>query len=271
MLLWVANLAEDALNILSMARRQRTPRESVKRNIRHIMKQKLIRLSRRYVWALRTYLTQGKRATLMPARGLGVQAVKLGLEALDVAKIHMEAFVAVEGCSGSAGVIQRADDFFSEVVTPIKKTHHAALKAGAHLNELKETLDRRTADLAAANRSLKQKIAQRKTAEKVLKTSHEQSKKLLDESHRLQKHLRDLAHQVMATQENKRNEISHELQDEIAQTLLGINVRLLTLKNAAAVSTEGFKKEIATTQRLVEESIKSINRFARELNLRQQP
>jgi signal transduction histidine kinase len=237
----------------------------------HSMKQNLIRLSRRYVWALRKYLTLGRGATLQPARGLGIQAVKLGLETLDMARIHVEALAAVEASSGRDGFLRKADIFFAEAIVPIEKMHRAALKTNAHLAEANETLDRQTMDLAAANRSLKQGIARRKTAEKALRASGGQSKKLLEKSHSLQNHLRDLAHQIMATQEIKRKEISHELQDEIAQTLLGINVRLLTLKNDATIDATGFKKEIASTQRLVEESIKSINRFARELNLPQQP
>ena len=46
-------------------------------------------------------------------------------------------------------------------------------------------------------------------------------------------HLRRLTHQILSAQEAERKKISHELRDEIAQTLLGINVRLLTLKRAA--------------------------------------
>ena len=46
--------------------------------------------------------------------------------------------------------------------------------------------------------------------------------------------------------------------------MLGINVRLLTLKKEATVNTKGLKKEIASTQRLVEKSVKTMSRFARE-------
>ena len=55
------------------------------------------------------------------------------------------------------------------------------------------------------------------------------------------------------------------LNDEIAQTLLGINVRLLTLKRAAKGSPETLAQEIARTERLVEESMQSIDRFAQGL------
>ena len=91
--------------------------------------------------------------------------------------------------------------------------------------------------LAASNRSLKQGIAQRKTVEAALKKSGEHYKALLEESLALQEHLRHLTHQILSAQEEERKKISHDLQDEIAQTLLGINVRLLTLKKAAKGNT----------------------------------
>jgi signal transduction histidine kinase len=125
-------------------------------------------------------------------------------------------------------------------------------------------LGQRTVDLAASNRSLKQGIARRKTVELAFEMSRGHHKTLLKESLALQEHLQRLTRRILSAQEDKRREIGHELQDEIAQTLLGINVRLLALKKAAAANAKGFKKEIARTQRLVYMSAKTIERFARE-------
>ena len=201
---------------------------------------------------------------MLPARGLGLQAVNLGLETLDVAQIHETTLASLEASSSRDGIIKRAEMFFTEAVSPIEKTHHAALKANADLSQVNKALDRRALDLEACNRSLKQSVVRRKTAEEALKKREGRSKKLLEESRRLHKHLQHLTHQILAAQENKRRQISHELQDEIAQTLLGINARLLALKREATVSTESFKKDIASTQRLVDKSVRSIKRFARE-------
>lgn len=232
------------------------------------MKRKLIRLSRRYASALRKHLKQGQEASVRPARELGRQAVALGLETLDVASIHETALAGVEASSSGDGHIGRAEIFFTEAITPIEKTHHAALKANAHLNRVNKALDRRTMDLAASNRSLTQSIARRKTVEEALKKSGGQSTKLLEESRCLQAHLRRLTHQILSAQEDKRKKISHDLQDEIAQTLLGINVRMLTLQKEAAANAKGFKKEIASTQRLVDKAGKTIRRYAREIGKR---
>jgi signal transduction histidine kinase len=228
------------------------------------MKRKLTRLSQGYATALRKHLKQGLRASLLPARELGRQAETIGLETLDVARIHEAALAALEASSSKDGIIKRAELFFAEAVTPIEKTHRAALKANVHLNQLTKALSRRTVELAASNRFLKQGIAQRKAVEKALKKSVGHYARLVKESRRLQKHLRHLTHQILSAQEEERKKISRELHNEVAQTLLGINVRLLTLKQEATANTEGLKKEIASTQRLVEKSAKTMSRFARE-------
>jgi len=201
---------------------------------------------------------------LRPARGLGRQAVAMGLETLDVARIHDDALATLEAHSSRDGIISRAEIFFAEAITPIERTHGDALQTNVRLGQLHKTLGRRTVDLAAVNRSLKQGVAQRKTVEKALKAKGRQSKKLLEESYRLQKHLQHLTHQILSAQEDKRKKISHELKDEIAQTLLGINVRLLSLKQQANAGAEGLQKEIASTRCLVDKSMKSIRRFTRE-------
>jgi len=228
------------------------------------MKRKLTALSQQYVTALKKHLGQGPRAGFRSAHGLGRQAVAIGLETLDMAKIHQGALVTLEASSSRNGIIERAEFFFKEAITPIEKIHHAAIKDGARLSRLDEALVRRTLDLAASNRSLRQNIVNRKKVEEALKKSGGHSQKLLEESRCLQKHLQQLTHQILTAQEDKRKKISRNLQDEIAQTLLGINVRLLTLKKEAALNAEGFKKDIASTQRLVDKSVKSIKRFARE-------
>lgn len=227
------------------------------------MKRKLNTLSRRYALALRKHLQHGPHATLEAARGLGRRAVKLGLETLDVARIHTGALATLEAASSRDGIIGRAEIFFTEVVTPIEMTHLAALKANDHLVEVNRTLARRAHDLAASKRSLKQSIRRRKSLEKALEKSGGRAEKLLEESRRLQKHLRSMTRRILTAQEDKRKKISHELQDEIAQTLLGINVRLLLLKTEAAVNAKSFAKDIAQSQRLVDKSVSSIKRFVR--------
>ena len=228
------------------------------------MKQKLNRLSQRYVTALQKHLKAGPRASLQPAVGLGRRAVVLGLETLELARIHERALDTLEAASGKDGFVKRAEIFFAEALTPIVETHRAARQSKIQLNRLNETLGRRTAELAITHRQLQRGIVRRKSVEAALKVSGEHYTKLLKDSLQLQEGLRQLTHQVLEAQEEERRKISRELQNEIAQTLLGINVRLLTLKQEARTNTTGLKNEIASTRRLVLKSAKSVRRVARE-------
>jgi signal transduction histidine kinase len=202
------------------------------------MKQKLKRLSQHYVTGLQKYLRQGPRADLQPALGLGRRAVALGLETLELARIHERAVARLELSSRKNGFIKRAESFFAEALAPIVETHRAARQSKIDLNRLNATLSLRTVELAASNRQLQRGIVRRKRVEAALKKSGEHY--------------------------SKRKKISIELQDEIAQTLLGINVRLVSLKQEARSNTRGLKSEIASTQRLVAKSAKSVRRAARE-------
>src|SRR5271154_4163420 len=228
------------------------------------MKKKLTGLSQQYLAALKKHLKQGPQASLQPALGLGRRAVTLGLETLELARIHERAIVTLEAASGKDGIEKRAEIFFNEANTLIEETHRAARQGNAHLSRMKETLDQRTEELAVSNRQLQRGIVRRKVMEDAFEKTGRHHNKCLEESLRLQKRLRQLPHRVLAAQEDDRKSISRELQDEIAQTLLGINVRLLSLKREARLNTKGLKNEIASTQRLVVKSAKSVRRVARE-------
>ena len=72
-----------------------------------------------------------------------------------------------------------------------------------------------------------------------------QNRKCLEASLKLQSRLRRRTHPVLAAQEDERTRSSRELRDEIAPTLLGINVRRVLLRQKARNNTKGLKNEIA--------------------------
>src|SRR5450432_39449 len=230
------------------------------------MKKKINGLSQRYETALGKHLKQGPQASLQPALELGHQAVTLGVGTLDLARIHEQALATFELSHIKNGFTKLAGIFFTEANTPIVETHRAARQTKVHLNRLREELGE---ELAVSNRQLQRGIVRRKVMQDTAPKNGQHYKKCLEESLQLQKRLRQLTHRVMAAQEDERKSISRELQDEIAQTLLGINVRLLTLKQQARNNTKGLKNEIASTQRLVVRSAKAVRRVARELGLHQ--
>jgi signal transduction histidine kinase len=226
------------------------------------MKQKLSRLSQGYVTALRKHLGRGARPDLRAALKVGHQAVALGLETLQLARIHEEAVASLKSGTPGNDMTRQANVFFSEALTPILETHPAARQSKMELSRLTETLNRRTLELSATHRQLQRGVVRRKGAEAALKKSVQHYTRLLRESLQIQKGLRQLTHKVLAAQEDERRKISHELQDEIGQTLLGINVRLLSLRQEARMNIKSLENEIASTQRLVIRSAKSVRRTA---------
>jgi signal transduction histidine kinase len=233
------------------------------------MTRKLTRLSQRYAAALRTYLKRGSRASLQPERTLGRKVMVLGLETLDLARIHEQALISIVLPNDSPGtrdvMARRAGMFFAETIIPIERTHRTAREANAHFGHLNQTLRQRSADLAISNRQLKREILRRKGVEESLRNSERHYGRLLEQSQQMQEQLRQLTRQLLLAQEEERKKISRELHDEIAQTLTGINVRLAALKTSAAHNTRGLQNKISSAQRMVEKSVDIVHRFAREL------
>ena len=84
------------------------------------MKGKLSGLSRQYQAALRKHLKQDPSAGLQQAKGLGRQAVTIGLETLELARIHEQALIKLVLPSDSPAtrdaMVRRAGAFFTEEI-----------------------------------------------------------------------------------------------------------------------------------------------------------
>ncbi len=226
-------------------------------------------LSARYLKALRTHLRDGGGTNGLRAQALGRSAVVGGLATLDLAIMHEQAVLALAPTHNFAhtanGALKRSGLFFTQALVPLEASHRATRQSVAHLNQRNETLRVHTAELARANRRLEREIARRKAGEVVILQAKERYKTLLAASQIMQRKLRQLTHQIISAQEEERKEISRELHDEVVQTLVGINVELATLGKGASAGLQAFKAKIASTQRLVENSVNAVHRFAREL------
>ena len=233
------------------------------------MKEKRIELSRLYHAALQEFLKQDAGSSAKPARKLGLHAINLGLETLDLARIHEIALVSLVlpgySASTSDGLMGRASTFFAEAITPIEETHRGAREANVHLKIMIESLTQRTEELAVSNVRLKDEIIQRRAVEESLRTSELTTSRLLEKSRHMQEELKLLSHELLSAQEEERRKISRELHDVIAQTLTSINMRLAALKAESTSSTKELQQKIASTQKLVEKSVDIVHRFAREL------
>jgi two-component system, NarL family, sensor histidine kinase DegS len=118
---------------------------------------------------------------------------------------------------------------------------------------------------AATARQLKREIERRETLQQALAQSERHYDHLLHKSAQMQDHLRRLSHEILSAQEEERKKISRELHDRVAQTLIAINVKLAVLRRDATVNIAGLKKTLAGTQRLLDQSLGAVHRFAREM------
>jgi signal transduction histidine kinase len=248
-----------AEKIMQNKKRHPTTRRSNKR-------EKIADLFQKYLNALRRHLRTGKISQKNVGVRLGKQAFVNGIETLTLARMHEKALRILKITDAKITLNRQSGNFFSEVNFPLEKSYGLTLKKQARIKQLEETVEQRTSELWANKKKLKKSALQCKIMKNEVSKNWKHHNKCLVESLKLQKRLRQLTHRVLAAQEDERHKISHELQDEIAQTLLGINVRLLSLKQEAGTSSKGLKNEIANTQRLVVKSVKSVRRFAHELN-----
>jgi two-component system sensor histidine kinase DegS len=233
------------------------------------MKNARTKFSARYVTALRSHLDGANRRAPERASIVGRAALAAGLAALDVAIVHEHALVSLADAHDFAdtrnGVLKRAGSFFTHVLVPLEAAQRATINSNAMLQRRHEELRLHTAALARGKLRLEREIAQRKAGEEIIRQGREQYQKLFAESQLMQEKLRQLTRQIITAQEEERKEISRELHDEVVQTLVGINVELAALGKGASQGLRSLKSKIARTQRLVENSVNAVHRFAREL------
>lgn len=80
-----------------------------------------------------------------------------------------------------------------------------------------------------------------------------------------QKQLQVTFHQMLRAQEEERKRISRELHDVVVQTLMGINVRLATLKRQAVDPASDLVQQLGRTQELVQHAVQVVDQFVAEL------
>jgi signal transduction histidine kinase len=229
------------------------------------MTRRLIDVSRAYSAALRRYVTAPSRHQLHEALLLGRQVVALGLETLDLARIHRRALGVVTTGRISRARTRRAEAFFQEAATAVVERQDAAVSGPQRFIRLKKMLVVRTAELAESTAKLKRTIELRLSAEEALQSSTLRNHGLMRKAERKYINLRQLARHALAAHEQQRNALSHELQDDVAQTLLGINVQLLLLRTRSGIAQQGIIHDIALTQQLVQQSTKALHKATRRI------
>jgi signal transduction histidine kinase len=229
------------------------------------MKQALSTFPLLYATGLRKYLLPRAGPGLAVATQLGRTAIASGLATLAVARIHDGVIATLARSVGLGARARRAEAFFTAVIVPIVEIYRAAREGCSDHRRLSGALGRRTAELATANRQLERGVTRYLAMKQALKESGVRNARLLKDSLRLQGACQRLTRRTLTAQEAGRKKISCELNDKVAQTLLGINVRLVCLQQEARGSTRGLNAQIASTQKLALTSASSLRQVARRL------
>jgi signal transduction histidine kinase len=226
-------------------------------------------LGRRYAATMRAYLGDEREAVLHKAYELGRESLARGLGVLDMARMHhhtLSRLIApgLPDCTREQ-TLQACETFFLEALSPFEISHRGVRTANTKLEQVIGTLAQRNAELARINRALQREIAQRKRTEKALRDSEAHFRLLLQHAQLMQERLRRLSNQVLHVQEEERRRISRELHDEVGQALTAILVNLAVLQSYSAGASERLQAKIAETQRLLEQTMETVHRFAHEL------
>ena len=219
------------------------------------MNNQLDRLARSYASTLRKYLTHQQEAVREQAYELGRRAIAKEFGVLDMAQVHQQALRTLlrvpDGADSRRGVMKAAESFLLESLSPFEAAHRGFREVNLNLQQ--------------RNRELEAEIHERKRVEVALRRSEKHFQQLFTEAQAMQENLRSLSNKILRTQEEERKHISRELHDEVGQALTAISVTLATLRNHAVGNSTASAQKIAEARRLLQETMETVHRFARDL------
>ncbi len=144
----------------------------------------------------------------------------------------------------------------SVAISPIKDTAGTVVGASKVARDI---TDRKQVEATKVRMdALENEIVQRQAKEDIL-LSREQFQK------QLQKQTKLFTHQLLHAEEQARLRISRELHDQVVQTLIGINIRLVALEKQAEIVGSNFQKHFTVVQQMVERSVETVHQFSRDL------
>jgi signal transduction histidine kinase len=225
-------------------------------------------LSKKYRKILRAYLVREDEEQLQKAYDLGRYALSRGFGVLDMVRLHHETLIQlIAFAETQVAAVERAttvETFLLETLSPFEVAHLGFRKAWEKLRQLNEMLGRRNQALASINQKLENEITERRRAEKALRKSKEHYEQLFEQAHVMEENLRQLSNKLISVQEEERKNISRELHDEIGQALTAVTVSIAMLKKHDGHDPV-FAKKVTVAQKLLEQSMGMVHRFAREL------
>lgn len=190
-----------------------------------------------YAAALQDYLRDGDETGLARAYECGRDASIAGLGVLDVVRLHHATIESgLERRSGRMDA-SREQEFLLEALSPFEAAHRSYRRAHQTL----------------------------RSRERELQDGRAHYENLFNEARAMEDALRLLQKRLLHAQEEERKQFSRELHDEVGQALNAMTMNLATLKRLPECGTTAAQRRIDDTVQLVERTIETVHRFAREL------
>lgn len=196
-----------------------------------------------YRLTLRDYMRDGGEAGLAHAYECGREASIAGLGVLDLVRMHHvvlgELKVSPEAVAiaTSSAAEERAQEFLLEALSPFEAAHRGYRRAHEAL----------------------------RARERELSEGRAHYENLFKEARGMEEALRLLSKRMVYAQEEERKKFSRELHDEVGQALNAMTMNLAALKRLTECATPAAVARIDDTVQLVERTIETVHRFAREL------
>ena len=141
-----------------------------------------------------------------------------------------------------------------------RKTNEAALRQAR--DELEQRVAERTAELVAANDSLRQQILERRRAEAELQERNQKLAQLYEAVQVGRQQLQRLSHRLVEVQEQERRSMARELHDEVGQILTGLK---MTLELTRRMPAESAGAAFDLAQQQVNELLSHIRNLSLDL------
>lgn len=196
------------------------------------------------------------------ASALGGDGAAAGVTVIDFARIHEAALVLAIGAGSTMGrgSVRRAQEFFIAALKPMARTGRPPAARMATPTQRVRRLKVSETDLEASEEKARQHTRLRRASEKALRQKRVRLIQALKESHALEGDLRSLTRRTLAALERERGEFSQLLHDEVAQSLIGIKLRLARIEEKRVIEAEKLLGDITEARGIVKGSAARIRK-----------
>lgn len=202
------------------------------------------------------------------ARELGIAGAADGASVIEIARMHEAALMAAaRGKDGrlTRETVKRAQKFFLAVLKPMEARATQARAEASSPEQREQRVKNSKAALADSEKNAQRQTGLRRSSEEALRQKRLRFERALNETDALEGDLRRLARRTMAAMERERGEFSRLLQDEVAQSLIGIKLRLAHLEEKRSDEAEKMLSDISVARSAVKKTASIMEAAIKEM------